>query len=263
MPDYKKGKIYKIVSNSTDKVYYGGTAQILSKRFSNHKSGYKKWIKDNTSPYTSSYEIIKHEDARIILVEKYSCNDKDEIRARERYYIENNSCVNKTVPIRFSHETYGLKKQYRESHKIEIRVKKKQEYLDNEEKIRERSHDRYHSDKKDEILQKQKKHRDENREEINRKQNAQREANKDEINRKRREKYNSTDKDKISQRNKNWRENNKDKLKASKKEYRERNKEKIKKDRDDNKDEINRRKREIRAIKKDRLFYIKLLPLGF
>ena len=32
MPDYQKGKIYKIISNETDDVYIGSTTQSLSLR---------------------------------------------------------------------------------------------------------------------------------------------------------------------------------------------------------------------------------------
>lgn len=37
MPDYSKGKIYKLCSNQTDNVYIGSTTQELSFRLSDHK----------------------------------------------------------------------------------------------------------------------------------------------------------------------------------------------------------------------------------
>ena len=38
MPDYSKGKIYKITNDLNDDVYIGSTCDTLSRRFSNHKS---------------------------------------------------------------------------------------------------------------------------------------------------------------------------------------------------------------------------------
>ena len=40
MPNYNLGKIYKLISNQTDKIYVGSTAQTLSKRFMNHKKSF-------------------------------------------------------------------------------------------------------------------------------------------------------------------------------------------------------------------------------
>ncbi len=37
MPDYQKGKIYKIVCDETNLTYYGSTVQPLAKRLSQQK----------------------------------------------------------------------------------------------------------------------------------------------------------------------------------------------------------------------------------
>lgn len=42
---YKNGKIYKLVSNATDDVYYGSTCMPLSKRLWYHKSAYTRYEK--------------------------------------------------------------------------------------------------------------------------------------------------------------------------------------------------------------------------
>ena len=43
MPDYSKGKIYRIVCNTTGKVYIGSTSQdYLSQRLRKHVEEYKK-----------------------------------------------------------------------------------------------------------------------------------------------------------------------------------------------------------------------------
>ena len=102
--DYSLGKIYKLVSNETDKVYIGSTCQrLLSSRFSGHKTNYKSWL-DGNFPYVSSFDILAFDDAQIVLVENFPCQDKYELEARERYYIENNNCVNKHTPTRSKKE---------------------------------------------------------------------------------------------------------------------------------------------------------------
>ena len=91
MPSYKNGKIYKLRSNQIDKIYIGSTKQSLNHRFSAHKYDYA------TKRYNcSSFEILKFEDCKIELIEKYSCNSKYELREQEQFHIEQNKniCVN-------------------------------------------------------------------------------------------------------------------------------------------------------------------------
>ena len=78
---YQRGKIYKIISNQTNDVYYGSTVEpYLTNRLSRHKSNFKGWLNGNDK-YVTSFEIIKFDDAKIILVENCQCNTKDELRA--------------------------------------------------------------------------------------------------------------------------------------------------------------------------------------
>jgi hypothetical protein len=95
--DYKNGKIYKIVDKTNGNMYIGSTCQkTLAQRFSQHKSNYR--LKNRV--YTSSFEIIKNGNCEIVLIENYPCDNKDELHARERYYIEISNCVNKVIPIK-------------------------------------------------------------------------------------------------------------------------------------------------------------------
>ena len=41
MPDYNKGKIYKIVSPNSDKIYIGSTIRPLKERFWAHMSNWR------------------------------------------------------------------------------------------------------------------------------------------------------------------------------------------------------------------------------
>ena len=56
--DYQNGKIYKIVSNQTDKIYIGSTAcPRLCTRLAQHKSNYNQWKRGKYCKMTS-FEII-------------------------------------------------------------------------------------------------------------------------------------------------------------------------------------------------------------
>lgn len=106
---YDTAKIYKIISNEVDDVYYGSTCQPLSSRLAHHVADYKRYLLGKRS-YISSFELIKRSHYDIILVEQFPCNGVEELRMRERYYIENYNCINRTIPIR-THEEHNLMKQ--------------------------------------------------------------------------------------------------------------------------------------------------------
>ena len=96
MVNYQSGRIYKIVDNTTDKIYIGSTCEpTLARRLAKHTSSYKDFTNGGSSTYITSFEIIKNGDCDIVLVEAFPCNSKDELHSRERLYIENNICVNK------------------------------------------------------------------------------------------------------------------------------------------------------------------------
>jgi hypothetical protein len=129
MVKYENGKIYKIVCNVSGKIYYGSTAELnLSTRLAHHRSNYKRYL-GGKGNFVSSFNIFENNDYDMVLVEKYPCNDKMELHARERFYIEENDCVNKVIPLR----TY--KEYYNDNAEI-IKEKIKQYYCDNKEKIK-------------------------------------------------------------------------------------------------------------------------------
>jgi len=138
MPDYKKGMIYKIVNNENSKVYYGSTCQPLYKRMYDHRQKHNKCMSKNLS--------VDLKDCQIILVEKIECECKYELLKRERFYIENNDCVNTNIPTRTKQEYYQANKdkineyskQYKQKNKQFILKQKKQHYEKNKDKILEK-----------------------------------------------------------------------------------------------------------------------------
>ena len=99
MPDYSKAKIYKITSPHTNEIYIGSTIQLLTKRKASHVSKFKNHILGKY-PYTTSFKLIELGDIDICLLEEYPCENKEQLHARERYYVDNNACVNKDKSYR-------------------------------------------------------------------------------------------------------------------------------------------------------------------
>ena len=114
MPNYQNGKIYKIVSNLTDKIYIGSTTRTLSQRMGGHRTDYK-----NKNKNVSSSILLAYGDAKPILIKNYPCNSKDELEAEERVYIETMVCVNKNIPNR-------TKREYQQDNKEHIQEYKRQ-----------------------------------------------------------------------------------------------------------------------------------------
>ena len=114
MVNYSLGKVYKIVGNG--KIYVGSTCKkLLCQRLAAHNSAYKKW-KEGKTNYMTSFQIIERGNYSYSLIETVVCEDRKQLEQRERYYIENNYCINKNIPGRTVKERYEAnrddKKEY-------------------------------------------------------------------------------------------------------------------------------------------------------
>jgi hypothetical protein len=121
-----KGIIYKITCNETGEVYYGSTTLSLNRRILMHKSLCKRW-KEGKCGFTTSYQIIDRGNYSYSLIETVECENKYQLEQRERYYIENNECINKVIPCRTIQEWY-------EANKDKKNEKAKEWYEANKEK---------------------------------------------------------------------------------------------------------------------------------
>ena len=127
MPDYQKGKIYKLWSPQGDEIYIGSTVNPLSKRLGQHKT-----VRDCRSRYL----FENYDDVRIELIEEYPCNNKMVLTRREGEHIRNNTCLNKNIAGRTQKECSKVWrennkehcKQWRENNKE--RIKKKNERME-------------------------------------------------------------------------------------------------------------------------------------
>lgn len=128
MADYQKGKIYKLISIHTDKIYIGSTIQTLVQRKQGHKRDFKNKNKSKKSTSEELFELGIN-DVEIVLVELFPCNTKEELFKRERYHIENTECVNLQIPCR-------TRKEYRQDNKDVLYQKHKEWVKNNSEKIK-------------------------------------------------------------------------------------------------------------------------------
>jgi len=143
MPDYQQGKIYRLVSNKTEDVYYGATTRALTHRKNHHKSNLN----------CSSKKLFENDAiVTIVLIENFPCNNKNELKARELFYITNNPCINNNKPF-ISELNYGIEYQkeyqnkYRESNKETISERMKAYSESNKETISEQKKEYYEANK--------------------------------------------------------------------------------------------------------------------
>lgn len=157
MPDYNKGKIYKVHCNETGEDYYGSTTHTLEKRISLHKSRLK------TERYCKSRQIIVRGNFEMVLVEDFPCLTKKELNVRERYYIDNFPNINHVVPTRtvkeyqeHHKEKYkAYNQQWDKEHRQERNVYSQELYKNNEDykqKAKERA-TKYYEEKKEKVLE--------------------------------------------------------------------------------------------------------------
>ena len=113
MVNYANGKIYKIVPidgiDGDGDVYIGSTTkQYLSQRMVCHRKDYVQWKRGNLKvSKVNSFDIFdKHnvDNCRIILLETFPCQSRDELTSREAFYIRSMDCVNKIIPHRTRQE---------------------------------------------------------------------------------------------------------------------------------------------------------------
>ena len=99
---YARSKIYKIICEGTDQIYIGSTAEpSLSRRMYGHRTSYRRWKNGRPTNYVASFGLFDLGPCEIVLIENWPCNNKDELRSREQFHLEQNRalCVNRCRAI--------------------------------------------------------------------------------------------------------------------------------------------------------------------
>lgn len=125
---YKRAKIYCIKDNTTENIYIGSTCKTITSRLKDHIRKYKQY-QHGKSRYVTSYDILKNDNYNVMLLEEYkTCENKMQLHAKERQYIESMPCVNKVIPGR------TLKEYYTQNKEI-IKNKTKEYYTQNRDAL--------------------------------------------------------------------------------------------------------------------------------
>lgn len=151
MINYNNSIIYKICCKDVNikEIYIGSTVNMLRIRKGNHKSNCNNERSTKYNIYV--YQFIRTNGGwnnwDIIELEKYNCNDKQELHKRERYYIEKlQATLNSDIPTQTKKEYYEKNKEqkktydkeYRKENKDKIKEKRKKYYEENKEQIAEK-----------------------------------------------------------------------------------------------------------------------------
>ena len=136
MPDYSAGKIYKLQCEDGH-FYIGSTRNELRKRFQDHK---RKSVETPDRRVYNHINAIGWENVKIILVESFPCQTKDQLVQREDYHIQTH--IGDLMCLNMKHSVFNFEKANQ----------KKKEYI---------------LQHRDEITQRQSIYRDANRERIN------------------------------------------------------------------------------------------------
>ena len=94
MPDYSKGKIYKILNTIDDEIYVGSTIDTLSARMAKHRS-------EINTTQKHKYKLYEHmkgigcNQFYIELIEYFDCSSVEELRAKEGEWIRAIATLNK------------------------------------------------------------------------------------------------------------------------------------------------------------------------
>jgi hypothetical protein len=184
---YHTSKIYKISSPQCEKFYIGSTTNTINIRLSEHKSNYKRYIKNEIGGYLTSFEVVKFDDCIIELIKDVKCENRKELERVEGDCIKehHDRILNKYVAGRTDIEYY-------EANKINLTKYKKEYYEANKDKnkeiikeYREANKDKYKEyceANKEKIKEQKKEYHKAHKEHLNNKRKERNEANKEKFN---------------------------------------------------------------------------------
>jgi hypothetical protein len=189
---YNNSKIYKIspLNGLVSDIYIGSTTQELDLRWKQHTRDYKRWLNGKTNQ-TASFNLFNKYNVNnccMTLIEHVNVNTKQELHAREAFYITSMECINKIIPGRTPQE-------YRNENKEIIKSKIKQYYNDNIEKTKQYYEDnkekikQYRIDNKEKRKEYQQQYYKDNNDSIKEQKKAYNQLNREQRNTKERERY--------------------------------------------------------------------------
>ena len=129
--------IYRLY-NDDGLSYYGATKLPLHTRLSKHRSDF------NMSKGNTTSRLIFNDNKKVEIELVEAVEDLSILNQRERFYIENNQCVNKIIPTRTPKEWRNANIDYIKPMQNEY---SKQYYINNRERILKLRKERYKNKK--------------------------------------------------------------------------------------------------------------------
>jgi len=128
--NFENPRIYALSSPHTNLLYIGSTCMSLPLRLRNHQQLYNQYIRGAHNRKCSAFKLFElgFDDVRIETID--DCEDiccKKALLKKERFWIENNNCVNKNIPSRTAKESA-------KAHYYNHIEEKRQYYKDNKER---------------------------------------------------------------------------------------------------------------------------------
>ena len=228
MPCYEDSKIYKLCADNSDFFYIGSTTSTLSKRLNGHRNDAKNTIR--SAPVQKWIREIGKENVKIILIEKVSCVDKDELhRAEDGHIVKHKNdpaCLNKFRAFMKNMSAVEQRANWSKEKRNAIKDFYKAYHAAHRDAINERRKE-YRITHAEEIKAQMKEYRAVNREQIKERKKEYYATHAEEIAKKGKE-YRTSHVEEIAKRGKEYRAVNKEKQKEYSKEYRTTHKRKIK-----------------------------------
>ncbi len=128
------GKVYRVICNETNETYYGSTVQSIKTRMYQH----------TRANVTRCKSIIDRGNYRYEVCEEVVCDDRTVLYDRERFWIQNNECINKQIPNRKYPEFY-------KDNRDKILQYKKEHYQKNRQRLLDYKKYRYNLKKNNQI----------------------------------------------------------------------------------------------------------------
>jgi len=214
----KIGYVYKLCCNDLDiKEIYIGSTQAMR----NRKSGHKKACNNESDKRHNIkvYQFIRDNGGwdlwDMVLVEKIQYNERCELLARERYYIESlGASLNCYIPGRTNKEYYEKNKErfkeyqieYKEKNKEILKDKSKQYYQKNKERFKEYQIE-YYQNNREKSKEYHREYNEKNKEKLNEYKREYRNKNKEKMNERKRkcyEKNKEKNKEKLNEYKRHW-----------------------------------------------------------
>jgi hypothetical protein len=130
--------VYSITCNETNETYYGSTTKTISHRLNYHNYNYD-YNRD-----CESRQIINRGNYSVKVLEE-GFETKQDMLWRERWYIDNNPCINVGIPIKTREEKLAIKRERDKTPKA--RKEHADYYQANKEKEKKKSKDYYQANK--------------------------------------------------------------------------------------------------------------------